>query len=154
MPSLYDDPTVTAVTGASGFRTDVRARGFTLVADEPASGGGTEAGPTPYDLLAAALASCTSMTLRMYADRKRWPLKRVAVHVAHARLHADDCATCETEEGHIDRLTRRIEVVGPLTDEQRARLLQIADRCPVHRTLHGEIDVLTEMASADPATLS
>src|SRR5690606_1641635 len=153
MPSLYDDPTVTAVTGASGFRTEIRTRGFTLTADEPPELGGTEAGPTPYALLAAALAACTGMTLRMYATRKGWPLEGVTVHVAHDRIHAADCATCETEEGHIDRLTRRIEVAGPLDDAQRARLLHIADRCPVHRTLHSEVHVLTELVSSGAPTL-
>jgi putative redox protein len=152
-PSSYDDPTVTAVTGAAGFRTVVHTRGFSFVADEPASAGGTEQGPTPYDLLAAALAACTGMTLRMYADRKGWPLGEVTVRVAHDRVHAEDCATCETEEGHVDRLTRRIALSGPLTDEQRTRLLQIADRCPVHRSIHAEIHVLTEMVSAGDPTL-
>jgi putative redox protein len=147
MPTVYDDPTVTARVGAAGLRTTVHARGFTLVADEPRALGGTEQGPTPYDLLAAALAACTAMTLRMYADRKGWPLHAVTVHVAHDRVHAEDCATCETEEGHLDRLTRRIEAEGPLTDAQRARLRYIADRCPVHRTLHGEVHVVTELVS-------
>jgi putative redox protein len=152
MPSLYDDPTVIAVN-TGGLRTDVHARGFALVTDEPESVGGTEAGPTPYDLLAAALASCTAMTLRMYADRKDWPLERVTVHVAHARIHAADCADCETKEGRLDRLTRRVEVEGPLSDAQRARLLEIADKCPVHRTIHAEIHVLTELVSSPPPTL-
>ncbi|MDX1418705.1 MAG: alpha/beta fold hydrolase [Rubricoccaceae bacterium] len=150
-PSLYEDPTVTAVTG-DGFRTALLARGFALVADEPSSVGGTESGPTPYDYLSAALAACTSMTLRMYADRKGWPLETVTVRVAHARVHAQDCATCETEEGHVDQLTRQVEVTGALDPEQRARLIEIADRCPVHRTLHGEVHVQTEAPPAPDAS--
>ncbi|WP_412067586.1 alpha/beta fold hydrolase [Rubrivirga sp. IMCC43871] len=142
-----DDPTVTATIGASGFRTVLAARGFTIVADEPARVGGTETGPTPYDLLGMALGACTSMTLRMYADRKGLALKGVVTEVSHAKVHADDCAHCATSTGHLDRLTRTIRLDGDLTDEQRQRLLEIADRCPVHRTLEGEIDVVTVSSS-------
>ncbi len=131
----YADPTVTTTIGAAGFRTEVHARGFTLTADEPAAVGGTEAGPTPYDLLAAALGACTAMTLRMYADRKAWPLQSVSVRLTHDRVHADDCAACEKKEAHLDRLTRHLTLGGPLSDEQRKRLVEIADRCPVHQTL-------------------
>lgn len=133
-----------ARTPASGLRTDVRAGGFALTADEPTSvPGGTGAGPTPYDLLGAALATCTSMTLRMYADRKEWPLEAVQTRVEHAKIHAEDCAHCETEDGKIDRFTRAVQAEGALSDEQRERLLQIANRCPVHQTLEGEIDIVT-----------
>ncbi|WP_412063116.1 alpha/beta fold hydrolase [Rubrivirga sp. IMCC45206] len=147
----YDDATVTATIGASGFRTVLAARGFTVVADEPARVGGTETGPTPYDLLGMALGACTSMTLRMYADRKGLALDGVVTEVSHAKIHADDCAHCATVEGHLDRLTRTIRLDGDLTDDERARLLEIADRCPVHRTLEGEVDVVTVPSpSADP----
>lgn len=142
----YDDPTVTATIGASGFRTALSARGFSIVADEPARVGGTETGPTPYDLLGMALGACTSMTLRMYADRKGLALDGVVTEVSHAKVHADDCAHCATTAGHLDRLTRTIRLDGDLTDEQRRRLLEIADKCPVHRTLEGEIDVATTLA--------
>ncbi|NNF57264.1 MAG: OsmC family protein [Rhodothermaceae bacterium] len=146
-PSMtYDDPTVTVTTEAEGFRTTIHARGHALVADEPQSVGGTEEGPTPYDLLAAALGACTTMTIRMYAERKGWPLERVTARVSHDRVHADDCAACETEGGQIDRLSRVLSFKGDLDAEQHARLLEIADKCPVHRTLHAEIHVETTLA--------
>ena len=113
-------------------------------ADEPLSLGGADTGPTPYDLLLASLGACTSMTLRLYADRKGWPLEDVRVELAHKKIHAKDCASCETQEGRIDRIDRWIELEGPLDEEQRRRLLEIADRCPVHRTLHAEVLIETE----------
>ena len=143
------DHRVTVHTPAVGFRTGVAIRQHSLVADEPTEVGGTDEGPTPYDLLGAALGTCTAMTLRMYADRKKWPLTGITVHVEHDRLHAEDCAHCETEEGHIDRLRRTLTLDGPLDDAQRARLAEIADRCPVHRTLEGEIVIATELASIE-----
>lgn len=145
MPN-YSDPTVRVHTGASGFRTTIKSRGFDLVADEPASAGGTEEGPTPYDFLSMALGTCTGMTLRMYADRKKLPLEGVTVDVSHDRVHVSDCADCETKDVRVDRLARAITLEGPLDDEQKARLLEIANRCPVHRTLHSEIVVETRLA--------
>ena len=145
-PPDYDDPTVTVELGPSGFRTALSARGFSLVADEPASVGGTETGPTPYDLLGMALGACTAMTVRMYADRKKLPLDGVGVTVSHARLHAADCEACSTGDGQISRLTRTVRLDGDLDEATRARLLEIADRCPVHRTLEGEIQIVTEAA--------
>ncbi len=123
------------VSTGEGLRTEVTVRGHQLTSDEPLSGGGTDAGPTPYDLLAAALGSCIGMTLRLYADRKGWPLQRVDVTLRHSRLHREDCAQCPEEDIGMDRLERRIDLTGPLSDEQRARLLEIAERCPVRRTL-------------------
>ncbi len=144
--SSYADSTVRVRTGASGFKTTINVRGFELLADEPASSGGTETGPTPYDFLAAALGACTSMTLRMYADRKKWPLEGVTTAVSHDRIHAADCESCESADGHLDRLSREIVLDGPLDSDQKARLLEIADRCPVHKTLHSEIVVETRLA--------
>jgi putative redox protein len=136
---------VVAQTGPEGFFTEVVANGTHLVVDEPVAYGGTDLGPTPYDYLLSGLGACTSMTMRMYADRKGWPLKTITVHLRYQKIHAHDCAGCETRQGKIDQIEREIEVTGPLDDEQRARLLEIADRCPVHRTLHSEIHVKTSL---------
>lgn len=117
-----------------------------LIADEPRQAGGSDAGPNPYELLLMSLGACTAMTLRLYARRKQWPLERVAVRLSHARIHADDCAECETKTGFIDRIEREIEIAGPLDAAQRARLMEIADLCPVHRTLTSEINVRSRLA--------
>ena len=113
-----------------------------LVADEPAPQG-SDAGPGPYEYLLMALGSCTSITLRLYARRKGWPLERTVVRLHHEKIHAADCADCETREGKLDRIERRIELIGPLDQAQRQRLMQIADMCPVHRTLTSEIKIVT-----------
>jgi putative redox protein len=118
-----------------------------LVADEPRALGGEDAGPNPYELLLMSLGACTSMTLRMYARRKQLPLTRVSVQLRHTRIHAEDCAECETKTGFIDRIEREITIEGDLNADQRARLLQIADMCPVHRTLTSEISIITRLAS-------
>ena len=138
----YDDAGAVARTGA-GLTTAVASRGFALLADEPASMGGIESGPTPYDYLAAGLAACTSMTLRMYADRKQLPLDDVETTVTFERVHAKDCADCEHTDGRIERFTRTVALRGELDRATRERLLSIADRCPVHRTLEGQIEVRT-----------
>lgn len=132
-------------TGRERYYTEVVASGHRLTVDEPESVGGTDRGGTPYDLLLGALGSCTSITLRMYADRKSWPLEEIVVRLSHAKIHASHCETCETAEGKVDRIEREIELIGDLSGEQRARLLEIADRCPVHRTLHSEILVETRL---------
>ena len=149
-----DDGRVVARTGAHGYRTTIFASGHHLVADEPLSVGGGNTGPTPYDYLAAGLGACTSMTLRMYADRKGWPLEDVTVRLRHSKIHAEDCASCETDTGTLDQITREITLAGPLSDEQRQRLLEIADKCPVHRTLNAEIDIPTTLALEAIAILS
>jgi putative redox protein len=132
---------VVARTLSNDFRTDITAGRHALVADEPLSVGGSNLGPTPYDLLSAALAACTSMTLQMYARHKKLPLESATVSVVHDKVHAEDCEDCESGSGKIDEFRRSIALVGELSQEQRARMLEIADRCPVHRTLHGEIKV-------------
>jgi len=134
-----------ARVGAQGFRADMCAAGYGLIADEPESQGGTGLGPSPYDLLSAALASCTAMTLRMYADHKKLPLESATVRIRHDKVHARDCADCETVEGKVDEFRRVLALEGRLDDAQRKRLLEIADRCPVHRTLHGEVRVRTSL---------
>ncbi|MCK6549569.1 OsmC family protein [Myxococcota bacterium] len=123
------------VTSEQGLAQSIDAAGHTLVADEPVSAGGANTGPDPYALLLASLGACTSMTLRLYAARKRWPLEGVVVELEHARVHADDCADCEGKSGLVDQITRKIELVGPLDDEQKKRLADIATKCPVHKTL-------------------
>jgi putative redox protein len=135
-------------TGERGFASYVTAGGHALRADEPVAAGGTDSGPGPYDLLLAALGTCTGMTLRLYADRKGWPLERVEVKLHHDRIHAADCADCETRVGLVDRIEREITLHGPLDGDQRARLLEIADKCPVHRTLTSEIRIETRLAEA------
>jgi uncharacterized OsmC-like protein/alpha-beta hydrolase superfamily lysophospholipase len=132
-------------TGEGRFTQAITASGHRLRADEPVGAGGNDAGPSPYDLLLAALGACTSMTLRMYAEQKKWPLERVTVRLQHEKIHAEDCRECETREGRIDRIEREIEVEGDLDETQRARLLEIANKCPVHRTLHSEVWIPTRL---------
>ena len=139
------DNRVTARTGRKGYQTEIVANGHRLIADEPMAVGGADTGPTPYDYLVAALGACTSMTLRMYADRKQWPLESIVVRLKHQKIHTEDCQQCETKSGKIDLIDREIELEGPLDGEQRQKLLEIADRCPVHRTLHSEIIVKTAL---------
>ena len=125
------------------FQQEIIAGAHRLIADEPANVGGLDSGPGPYDLLLAALGACTSMTLRLYADRKQLPLTRTQVRLRHSRIYATDCTECETKEGMLDRIERIITLEGDLDAEQRARLMEIADKCPVHRTLKSEIDIRT-----------
>ncbi len=135
-------------SGEGRYPLDIFAGRHRLRADEPREAGGDDTGPSPYELLSAALASCTAMTLRMYAERKGWDIGRIHVAVRHEKIHARDCADCETREGLIDRFERVIEIEGSATEEQRARLLEIADRCPVHRTLTGEVRIETRLVGA------
>jgi putative redox protein len=116
-----------------------------LAADEPVTVGGQDNGPNPYELLLMSLGACTSMTLRLYANRKTWPLEHVVVRLSHGRVHAVDCANCETRPAMVDRIERTIELIGPLDETQRARLLQIAELCPVHRTLTSKVDIRTTL---------
>jgi putative redox protein len=137
--------TVTVHGSAAGFAQEISVGRHRLTGDEPTSAAGTDTGPTPYDFLLAALGSCTSITLAIYARRKRWPLEAVTVRLRHSRIHAVDCAECETTEGLLDHIDREVELTGVLTEEQRVRLLEIANKCPVHRTLTSEIDIQTRL---------
>ena len=128
------------------YINSLRAGRHAWTADEPAAVGGNDAGPGPYELLLMALGACTSMTVRMYAERKQLPLKRVRVRLAHRKIHAQDCADCATKEGLLDEITREIVLEGELTEEQREKLLEIANKCPVHRTLTSEIKVRSKLA--------
>lgn len=119
-------------------------------ADEPVSVGGTDAAPTPYDYLLAGLGACTSMTVGLYARRKKWPLQNVTVSLRHGRIHAKDCEECVTKEGMLDRIDIQVELTGSLTTEQRAKLMEIAAKCPVHRTLSSEIDIRLRPAQTSP----
>ena len=132
---------VTSRIGRSGFRTDATARTHALVVDEPTAVGGTDLGPTPYESLLAALGACTAMTLRLYADRKKWPLDGVTVQLRSGQSHEKDCEECPTKKVGIGTIQRRLELEGALTDEQRIRLREIADRCPVKQTLERGIHV-------------
>ena len=117
-----------------------------MLADEPVAAGGQDSGPGPYDFVLAGLGACTSMTMRMYADRKSLPLERVTVTLKHSKIHAEDCAECETREGMLDQIDRVISIEGALDADQRKRLMEIADKCPVHRTLTSEIRIVTKAA--------
>ena len=138
---------VLARTDIDSFTTEIQAGPHHLIADEPAGVGGANLGPSPYGLLSAALASCTTMTLKMYASMKKLDLRSVSVNVTHEKVHAEDCADCESEGGKIDTFYRELSFEGDLTDAQQQRLLEIADKCPVHKTLHSEVKVRTKLAS-------
>jgi uncharacterized OsmC-like protein len=146
-PQLQARPDETlARTGSSGYRTELIAGGHVLLADEPLDAGGSGSGPSPYDLLSAALAACTTMTVQAYARLKKLPLESALARVRHNKIHAADCADCETREGKIDRFERVLELTGNLSAEQRQKLLEIANKCPVHRTLRSEVIVETRLA--------
>jgi uncharacterized OsmC-like protein len=130
---------------AQGFAQQISVGSHQLVADEPLSAGGTDSGPGPYDLLVAALGACTSMTVSLYARRKQWPLQAVTVKLRHSKIHAEDCENCEQKSGMLDRIERDVELHGTLSEEQRSRLLEIANKCPVHKTLTSEIEIRTRL---------
>jgi putative redox protein len=146
-PTKYAEGQVVTKTKGD-FRTEVTAGRHTLVADEPENVGGDDTGPSPYDLLLSALGTCTGMTLRMYADRKDWPLDEATVRLSHEKIHAEDCEHCDTTEGKVDHIEREVELTGDLSPDQRERLLEIANKCPVHRTLHSEINVVSSLREA------
>ncbi|MEH6791940.1 OsmC family protein [Parasphingorhabdus sp.] len=141
---MATNPSLVSVETASGkFQQTVRVGKHMFLADEPESFGGTDSGPSPYDLLLAALGSCTSMTMKMYADRKGIPLTGVHILLEHSREHVEDCRTCNNEDNRIDVIDRSIIMEGDLTAEQRRKLIEIAEKCPVHRTLENRIDIHT-----------
>jgi putative redox protein len=139
------DNRVTTSTENLGVFTEIFANGHAMVADEPIQYGGTDRGPTPYDYLLAGLGACTSMTLQMYARHKKLPLAKAVVRLTHNKIHANDCEGCETNSGKVDRIEREIELFGELDENQRERLLEIAERCPVHKTLHSEVDIISRL---------
>ena|SRR5438105_1826046 len=127
------------VRSDSGLSATVRVGEHELIVDEPVASGGLDAGPNPYEMLLAALGTCTAITLRVYAQTKGWPLAGVEVRLSHDRIHAEDCANCETRDGMLDHISKGLVLHGPLTDDQRQRLAMIAERCPVQKTLTREI---------------
>ncbi len=145
---MNDDSFTVVVTGRSdGFDQEITTGAHRLRADEPLSSGGTDTGPDPYALLLASLGACTSMTISLYARRKQWPLAAVTVRLRHRRVYSEDCAGCENAPRRIERIERAIELDGPLDDAQRAKLLEIAEKCPVHRTLTSTVEIASELVS-------
>lgn len=134
---------VSVSTRPSPYVEEIVVGGHTLLADEPSEAGGMDAGPGPYELLLAALGACTCITVRMYAQRKHWPLEAVHVTLVHAKVHAEDCVACETEVRLLDQMDMEISLTGDLSGEQRQRLLAIAGKCPVHRTLTSQVRINT-----------
>ena len=144
---MSESQTTIVVHGeTSSLKQEITVGQHQLTADEPVPVGGTDQGPNPYDLLCAALGACTSMTLALYARRKQFSLKAVTVRLRHSKIHAEDCKTCETKAGMLDRIEREIQLEGELNNEQRQALLNIANKCPVHRTLTSEIDIQSWLA--------
>jgi len=145
--SLAAGSVLVASIGTGTFEQIMLDGRHALTADEPVAAGGGDAGPGPYELLLMALGSCTSMTVRLYAARKKWPLAQVIVRLRHQKVHAEDCAECESKDTMLDRIDLALEFVGPLDDTQRARLREIADKCPVHRTLSSKIEIRTTLSA-------
>lgn len=137
------------VRNQHGLAQSIEIRQHRLTADEPLEAGGTDTGPNPYELLLSALGACTAMTLRLYADRKGWPLTSIEVSLQHERIHARDCADCDTRDGFLDRITKQISLRGPLDAEQRQRLGEIAERCPVQQTLRREVVIEQRLSPGD-----
>ena len=143
-------PDVVVHGSARSFRQEVGAGKHNLVADEPVNAGGSDAGPDPYDYLLTALGVCTSMTVGLYARRKQMALENITVSLWHSRIYAKDCEECETKEGMLDRIDVEVELTGSLSAEQHAKLMEIAGKCPVHRTLTSEINIRLRSAQKSP----
>jgi uncharacterized OsmC-like protein len=137
------------VRSQAGLSQTIDIRRHHLTADEPISDGGEDAGPNPYELLLSALGACTAITVRMYAQHKNWPLESIDVALQHERIHAEDCAECETSDGYLDKITKSITLRGPLDAEQRQRLLEISERCPVQKTLQHEVHIESRFLPGD-----
>jgi len=148
---LTDNRTVVRI-GKSGFQVEIIANGHSLIADEPIAVGGGNTGPNPYDLLVSSLGACTAMTIRMYADRKKIPLDAVVVRLRHQKIHAEDCIECSEKTKKIDFIEREVELQGDLDDATRQRLLEIANRCPVHRTLEAPAQAVKNRCNASALT--
>jgi uncharacterized OsmC-like protein len=148
--TVKEAPDIVVHGGAEDFQQQVTAGKHQLVADEPINVGGSDAGPDPYDYLLASLGVCTSMTVGLYARRNKWPLQNVTVSLWHSRVHARDCEECETKDGMVDRIDVEVKLTGSLTAEQHAKLMEIAAKCPVHRTLTSEINI--RLRSADKSS--
>src|SRR5262249_51926168 len=146
-----DTPDIVVRGGAENFQQEITAGKHRLVADEPMSVGGGDAGPDPYDYLLTSLGVCTSMTVGFYARRNKWPLEKITVSLWHSRIHAKDCEECQTKEGMLDRMEMEIEMTGSLTAEQQTKLMEIAAKCPIHRTLTSEINIRTRAADKAPS---
>jgi putative redox protein len=143
-------PDIVVRGGADSFKQEIIAGEHRLVADEPVNAGGGDAGPDPYEYLLASLGVCTSITVGLYARRKQFPLENIKVSLWHSRIHATDCEECETREGMVDRIDVEVELTGALSAEQHAKLMDIAAKCPVHRTLTSEINIRLRVAEKPP----
>lgn len=145
---MIEDLTMETIVSESGkgrYTQEITIGSHVLTADEPVENGGNDSGPSPYDFILAALGSCTSMTVRMYAELKKFPLKKIIVKLQYEKIYAEDCAHCENSNSKIDHINRQIELQGDLTEEQRAKLLDIANKCPIHRTLTSKIIITTRL---------
>ncbi|SDR88330.1 alpha/beta fold hydrolase [Gramella sp. MAR_2010_147] len=151
-PELETDHEVMANLGASGFTTQIIAGNHHLVADEPIKVGGSDLGPNPYELVSSGLAACTSMTIQMYARRKKWLIDNVETHVSYSKKHADDCKDCENDMAKIDSFEREISIKGDLDEKQLKRLMEIADKCPVHKTLSSKAQINTQLTKSTQNT--
>lgn len=138
---------VVVKTSGTLYRTEITSGKHTIIADEPVNLGGGDLGPNPYDLLLSAVGACVGITLRMYAERKKWDLKEVQVHLSHERIHARDCTDCKSEEGYVHIIKKELNLIGDLSEKQLERLKQISDRCPVQKTLMNEVKFQTSLAT-------
>jgi putative redox protein len=135
-------------TSGELYRTEITAGKHTIIADEPLSMGGRDLGPNPYDLLMSAVGACVGMTLRMYAERKKWDLQEVHVHLSHQRIHARDCTDCKSNNGYVHIINKELNLIGDLSEKQLDRLKEISDRCPVQKTLMNEVKFNTALVMA------